>query len=57
VQTTRVGARHLAVAARDTTGRWSQYPTRDEYSRGYVAPGYAGYYGPQCNPLLDIGCY
>ena len=57
VQTTRVGARHLAVAARDTTGRWSQYPTRDEYSRGYVAPGYSGYYGPQCNPLLDIGCY
>ena len=42
VQTTRVGARYLAVAARDTTGRWSQYPTRDEYSRGYIAPGYVG---------------
>jgi hypothetical protein len=57
VQTTRAGARYIAAAARDTTGRWTQYPTRGEYARGYVASGQTGYYGPQCNPLLDIGCY
>jgi hypothetical protein len=54
VQTSRVGARYMAAAARNTTAAWTQYPTRGEYARGYVTPGY---YGPQCNPLLDPGCH
>ena len=57
VRTTPVGARYMAAAARNTTAAWTQYPTRGEYARGYVTPGYLGYYGPQCNPLLDPGCY
>ena len=32
---------------------WVNYPTRGEYIRGYVPPGY---YGPQCHPWINVTC-
>jgi hypothetical protein len=54
---TRAVARRIAFVSPDQAAAWSSYPTRAEFVRGYVTPGYAGYYGPRCNPLVDIGCY
>lgn len=54
---TRVAASRIALVSPDEAAAWASYPTRAEFVRGYVTPGYAGYYGPRCNPLVDIGCY
>ena len=54
---TRLAARRVALLSSDAAAGWAAYPTRAEFVRGYATPGYGGYYGPQCNPVVDVGCY
>ncbi len=54
---TRLAARRMAALSSDAAAAWAAYPTRAEFVRGYATPGYGGYYGPQCNPVVDVGCY
>jgi hypothetical protein len=53
----RAAVRRIAFVSPGAAAAWASYPTRAEFVRGYVTPGYAGYYGPRCNPLVDLGCY
>ncbi len=53
----RAAARRMGHLAPEAAAVWEMYPTRAEYAGGYVRQGYTGYYGPQCHPWIDAGCY